>query len=75
MDNPLQSLVDAYQALRTEAARYADDELRRAALKDAARVLQAIDEIENGANHNQLTSTQLERIALDFGGNLSFREL
>ena len=75
MENPLQNLVDAYHAFRAEAERYADNELRRATLEDAARVLQAIDEIENGTNRNQFASKQLERIALDSPGKLSFREL
>ena len=75
MENPLQNLVDAYHAFRAEAERYSDNELRRATLEDAARVLQAIDEIENGTDRNHFTSTQLDRIALDSRGNLSFREL
>ena len=75
MDNPLQSLVDAYNAFRAEADRYTDRELRRASLEDAACVLRAIDAIENGINRDRFTPTQLDQIAHDSHGALSFREL
>ena len=65
MGNPLQSLLDAYNAFRGEAEQYADSDLRRAALEDAATVLQAIDAIENGINRNRYTSTRLEQVALE----------
>jgi hypothetical protein len=74
--NPLQSLTVAYHAFRAEAEGYVDDDaLRRATLEDAARVLQAIDEIENGFHRNRMTSGQLERVAADVRGELSFRVL
>ena len=60
---PMQRLIAAYNGFRREARVSTDSQNAKAALEDAAMVMDAINAIENGDNRGQYTEAYLRSIA------------